>query len=128
MEPHSHQPGNVGHVYHELCVNLIGNAAKFTEAGSIAVVASCQDQGGRASAQARFDVVDTGEGMEPETREQAFDPFFTTRSVGQGTGLGLSMVYGTVKNHYGAVELQSAPGEGTRVSVFLPACTPLSLS
>jgi PAS domain S-box-containing protein len=69
----------------------------------------------------RLGVADSGAGMDEATREQAFDPFFTTRGVGQ-TGLGLSMVYGTVRNHGGAVTIESEPGAGTTVTVFLPVC------
>jgi two-component system cell cycle sensor histidine kinase/response regulator CckA len=65
-------------------------------------------------------VSDTGEGMSAETADRAFEPFFTTKNPGQGTGLGLSMVYGTVKNHGGAVLLKSEVGKGTQVSIFLP--------
>jgi two-component system, cell cycle sensor histidine kinase and response regulator CckA len=65
-------------------------------------------------------VRDTGVGMEEETRRRAFEPFFSTKDRDQGTGLGLSMVYGTVTNHGGKVEIESAKGKGTLVSIFLP--------
>jgi signal transduction histidine kinase len=63
---------------------------------------------------------DTGRGMDEETRRRAFEPFFSTKPRDEGTGLGLSMVYGTVTNHGGKVEIESAPGKGTTVSVFMP--------
>ena len=63
---------------------------------------------------------DTGHGMDEETRRKAFEPFFTTKPRDEGTGLGLSMVYGTVTNHGGTVEIESAPGKGTTVSMYLP--------
>ncbi len=66
-------------------------------------------------------VADTGEGMSEEVRKHAFEPFFTTKSMGAGTGLGLSMVYGFAKQSGGHVELESAPGSGTSVRIFLPA-------
>jgi signal transduction histidine kinase/CheY-like chemotaxis protein len=65
-------------------------------------------------------VRDTGVGMDEETLRRAFEPFFSTKPRDEGTGLGLSMVYGTVTNHGGMVEIRSAPGKGTSVSIYLP--------
>ena len=66
-------------------------------------------------------VQDTGQGMTPEIRARAMDPFFTTKPPGQGTGLGLSIVFGAVKAHGGTVDLHSEPGQGTTVTLRLPA-------
>jgi signal transduction histidine kinase/ActR/RegA family two-component response regulator len=63
---------------------------------------------------------DTGEGMPPEVIQRAFEPFFTTKPIGQGTGLGLSMVYGFVTQSGGQVKIDSAPGTGTAVTIYLP--------
>lgn len=67
-----------------------------------------------------LDVADTGHGMSPEVMAKALEPFFTTKPSGQGTGLGLSMVYGFAKQSRGHLVIESEPGEGTRVRLYLP--------
>ena len=69
----------------------------------------------------RLSVTDTGSGMAPEVLEHVFEPFFTTKETGKGTGLGLAQVYGFIRQCGGAVEIRSAPGEGSTISLYLPA-------
>jgi PAS domain S-box-containing protein len=69
-------------------------------------------------------VEDRGTGMTPDVLNQALDPFFTTKEVGQGTGLGLPMVFGIVQGHQGWLTIDSSPGQGTCVSIYLPRLGP----
>ncbi|MCG6908511.1 MAG: response regulator [Deltaproteobacteria bacterium] len=66
------------------------------------------------------EVADTGLGMSADVRQRAFEPFFTTKTMGKGTGLGLASVYGIIKTHQGYVEIESQPGQGTAIQIFLP--------
>ncbi len=99
----------------EVFTNMILNAVDaMPEGGDITLTAARES--GRVVATVR----DTGSGMIPDVRRRIFDPFFTTKGM-QGTGLGLSVSYGIIERHGGAIEVDSEPGRGTTFRVILPA-------
>ena len=106
-------------------LNLLVNARDaMPDGGSITIRTRNQPDGSHPAQPAgdhvMLEVVDSGCGMSPATIEHAFEPFFTTKNVGEGTGLGLSQVYGLVKQSAGQIQIDSAPGEGTIIRIFLP--------
>lgn len=119
---------------HQVVMNLGTNAARAigTADGAIEVsLSGVELRAGtprleklRAGQYVRLQVRDTGCGMDAATLRHAFDPFFTTRTPGEGTGLGLSVVHGIVENHGGAIDVESEVGKGTSFSVYLPAYAP----
>lgn len=107
-------------------LNLVINARDAMGAGGTLTIRARNVASNDASAPASgngdyvmIEVVDTGVGMSAEVLERAFEPFFTTKATGQGTGLGLSMAYGFVKQSGGEIGIDSAPGRGTSVKIFL---------
>ena len=99
----------------QVVLNLLLNAVHAIEhKGSITVRTGCD------AATAWIEVADTGKGMTPEVLKRIFEPFYTTKPVGQGTGLGLSLSYDIVKKHGGRIEVSSEPGHGSTFRIILP--------
>ena len=110
--------GNRGRLQ-QVLMNLLLNAVDaMPDGGTVRVAAEAS--GGRV----RIQVSDTGVGIQPEYLEKIYDPFFTTKPRGQGTGLGLSVSYGIVREHSGTLTAESSPGEGSRFNISLPAAGP----
>ncbi|MDB4983002.1 MAG: Sensor protein of zinc sigma-54-dependent two-component system, partial [Myxococcales bacterium] len=100
----------------QVLVNLLLNACDASEKGQTVLVTARTS----GDADVEFSVVDRGIGVAPEHMNAIFDPFFTTKKRGEGTGLGLTIVAGIVRNHGGQINVASPPGEGTTVTVRWP--------
>jgi PAS domain S-box-containing protein len=107
----------------QVLLNLVVNARDAMPSGGTATIVTMREPGPDGT-RVVLGVHDTGVGMSPEVQARAFDPFYTTKPPGQGTGLGLSTVHGIVLQSGGAVWLESVPGAGTTVWVSLPAGAP----
>jgi two-component system NtrC family sensor kinase len=99
----------------QVLVNLITNAIHaMAEGGKITITTK------RKQNYISLMVGDTGSGMSPEVKRKIFEPFYTTKPVGQGTGLGLSVVHGIVEDHKGKIQVSSTPGKGSKFEILLP--------
>jgi signal transduction histidine kinase len=104
---------------HQVFLNLIANAAQaMGDEGRLTI--STQQEGDWV----RIAFTDTGVGIDEENLERIFQPFYTSKPPGQGTGLGLSLSYSIVRKHHGRIEVQSKRGEGSTFTVFLPVKQP----
>ncbi|HEX2964906.1 MAG TPA: ATP-binding protein, partial [Syntrophorhabdaceae bacterium] len=108
----------------QIIMNLSTNAfmAMEEKGGILEISLSDAFQGGDTTSGEYLQIIvkDTGMGMTPEVIQKAFDPFFTTREPGKGTGMGLAVVYGIVRNLNGSITVLSTPGEGSTFRIFLP--------
>ena len=116
---------------HQVLMNLCTNAAHAVEETSGVVEITLEPVHLDRSAARRYDglkpgphvrltVADTGRGIEPGVMDRIFDPYFTTKDIGQGLGMGLAIVHGIVKKNDGAIRVESKPGHGTTVEVLFP--------
>ena len=109
------RPSEINQVF----MNLLVNAAQaIPERGVIRLASGFDDE------QVWIEVADTGKGMTTEVRNRIFEPFYTTKPVGEGTGLGLSLSYTIVQKHQGRIDVDSEPGRGTTFRITLPRRQP----
>ncbi len=102
----------------QVFLNLMTNACHAMPKGGTLTIATAADEDARV---VHITVEDTGEGIPREVRDKIFDPFFTTKKPGKGTGLGLSISYRIIKEHDGAIAVESEVGKGSRFTISLPA-------
>jgi PAS domain S-box-containing protein len=115
--------------FHQVIMNLgiNGSQAMQPDGGILSIRLQPAEAGRRVGDQSYLEpcvlltIEDTGCGMDPHTLERIFEPFFTTKAAGQGTGLGLSVVYGIVHGHGGNLQVTSEPGKGSSFKIRLPA-------
>lgn len=111
-------------------LNLAINARDAMPAGGVLTIITADrasvgdpcDPDARRGDYVEIEVTDTGVGMAPDVLARAFEPFFTTKPADKGTGLGLSQIYGFVRQSNGFVQIESSPGEGASVKLYLPRC------
>ena len=101
----------------QVLINLILNGIQAMEDRGILSINACAAE---SEAGFYFEVSDTGKGIPPQDLGKIFDPFFTTKDVGKGSGLGLSVSHGIIKQHGGRIEVKSEVGQGSHFTVFLP--------
>jgi hypothetical protein len=99
-------------------LNLFLNARDAMPSGGWLAVATRVDRG-----EVVAEVADTGNGIAAEHLARIYDPFFTTKPMGQGTGLGLSITYGIVREHEATIQCDSTPGKGARFEIRFVACS-----
>lgn len=108
---------------HQILMNLATNAFHAMQKDGGVLTIALKRIGSGAEERARLTVADTGAGMSAEVQSRMFEPFFTTKPPGQGSGMGLAVVHGAVCDLDGRIEVDSAPGRGTTVTVLLPTIT-----
>lgn len=114
---------------HQVLMNLCTNASQAMEdkggllcidATAVELKADELENGSNPGAYVRLSIKDTGVGIEKELLDRIFDPYFTTKEFGKGSGMGLAVVHGIVKSHDGIITVESIPGKGTTFNLFFP--------
>jgi|GEM_PF-5904600 two-component system, cell cycle sensor histidine kinase and response regulator CckA len=130
LHPIHADAGQISHALLNVCLNAadaMGERGILTVACKNVEVEAEQPEAGTSlvmGSYVQLSVTDTGHGMDQKTLARVFEPFFTTKPQDKGSGLGLSMVYGTINNHGGDVRIASEEGRGTTVKILLPAAQP----
>jgi PAS domain S-box-containing protein len=118
LPPPPFQAWGDGALIQQCLMNLIFNAVEAMPEGGTITIFGKRDQEQKKSA---LTISDTGHGIHPDDLSRIFEPFFSTKGAGKGVGLGLSMVYGIVREHNGTVEVKSEPGHGAAFKIVLPS-------
>jgi PAS domain S-box-containing protein len=118
--------GQIEHVLLNICINARdaiadGGIIKIETLNKNIEEAGLLSEDAAPGRYAIVKISDTGAGMDVRTKSRIFEPFFTTKEKGKGTGMGLAMAYGVIKNHGGFITVESEPGKGSSFSVYLPA-------
>lgn len=119
-------PGEINQILMNLCANAVhamrekGVLEISLETVNLSDKQAAQTVSLTAGQYVRLSVKDTGEGLDPQTKERVFEPFFTTKGVGEGTGMGLALVYGIVESYGGAIFIDSEVGKGATFELYFP--------
>ena len=116
LPPINCYPGKLNQVFMNLIQNSIQAITQKKKHNKESILIVTRDYPENVT----IEITDTGIGMNETVRQKMFDPFYTTKEVGEGTGLGLSIVFGIIEKHRGAIDVKSKPGKGTTVIIMLP--------
>jgi signal transduction histidine kinase len=116
LEPLNCYPGKINQVFMNIIHNSIQAIVEKKEHDKESILIETKDYPENIT----IEITDTGVGMDDKVKQKIYDPFFTTKDVGEGTGLGLSIVFGIIEKHHGHIEVTSEPGKGTSFLIMLP--------
>ena len=116
-----------GHQLKQVMVNLVTNARQALQDAPPPFRVTLRTSGDETGRRVRIEIADSGPGIPSEIRARIFDPFFTSKPEGEGTGLGLALARGIIESHGGTIDVECAPGEGARFVIELPVGAPSAL-